>query len=102
MKVKKPIEFSKKLVAWALIITTLSIITSYVLSIVGCDPCQEITIAVITTCVAIAVSYEAKSFGEKNSRNKYGVDEDGIPNEFLYSELSLDDEELDEERGKQL
>lgn len=96
-KEKKPMEFSKKLVAWALIITTLSILTSYVLSIIGCDPCQEITIAVITTCVAVAVGYEAKSFGEKNSRNKYGVDEDGIPNEFLFGLSDKDD--LDEERG---
>lgn len=27
--------------------------------------------------IAIAVAYEAKSFGEKNSRNKYGIDKNG-------------------------
>ncbi len=76
-KVKKKTEFSKKLVAWALAMTTFSILTSYLLALTDHESCSEITVAVITTCIAIAVSYEAKSYGEKNSRNKYGVDENG-------------------------
>ena len=74
---KKRIEFSKILVAWALCMTTLCVILSYVLAFLYRDACSDVTIAVITTCIAIAVSYEAKSFGEKNSRNKYGVDSEG-------------------------
>ena len=66
-------EFSKKLVAWAMVVTTAVISFSYILSLLDHDPVTDVTIAVISTCVAIAVSYEAKSFGEKHSRNKYHV-----------------------------
>ena len=76
-KKKHRTEFSKKLVVWALAMTTLCVLLSYVLSLFDHDGCQDVTVAVVTTCVAIAVGYEAKSFGEKNSRNKYGIDEDG-------------------------
>ena len=76
-KKKLKTEFSKKLVVWALTMTTLCVLLSYVLSLFDHDGCQDVTVAVVTVCVAIAVSYEAKSFGEKNSRNKYGIDEDG-------------------------
>ena len=76
-KKKRKTEFSKKLVVWALAMTTLCVLLSYVLSLFDHDGCQDVTVAVVTTCVAIAVGYEAKSFGEKNSRNKYGIDEDG-------------------------
>lgn len=72
-------EFSKKLVLWALIFTTLCVITSYLLAANGLDTASEVTTVVVTSCIAIAVSYEAKSFGEKNSRNKYGVDINGKP-----------------------
>lgn len=41
------------------------------------DPASDVTVAVASACIAIAVAYEAKSFGEKNSRNKYGVDNNG-------------------------
>ena len=73
----KKMEFSKKLVAWALVTTSMCIAMSYILALMGRDPTGDVTISVVTTCVAIAVAYEAKSFGEKNSRNKYGVDRQG-------------------------
>ena len=65
------------LVSWALIITTLCVALSYVLSFTDHDPASDVTVAVATACIAIAVAYEAKSFGEKNSRNKYGIDLNG-------------------------
>lgn len=74
---KKRREFSKILVAWALAITTICVALSYTLSFLYRDACVEVTVTVATACIAIAVAYEAKSYGEKNSRNKYGVDEDG-------------------------
>jgi len=74
---KKRKEFSKLLVRWALVITTVSVATSYLLSFFDHDPSTDVTVAVITSCIAIAVSYEAKSYGEKNSRNKYGINPDG-------------------------
>ena len=73
-KKKKKFEFSKVLVVWAMSITTICIALSYILAALGLDSCSEVTYAVVTTLTAIAVAYEAKSYGEKNSRNKYGVD----------------------------
>lgn len=73
----KKIEFSKVLVTWAIILTTLCVLTSYALSYFDHDPATDVTVTVATTCIAIAVAYEAKSFGEKNSRNKYGIGDDG-------------------------
>ena len=70
---KKSVEFSKKLVAWALANTSICVAISYILSYLDKDPCAEITVSIASACIAIAVAYEAKSFGEKNSRNKYGV-----------------------------
>lgn len=72
-KKRKKLEFSKILVAWAIIITTLCIAISYGLSFTDHDSCPEVTVAVTSACIAIAVAYEAKSYGEKNSRNKYNV-----------------------------
>lgn len=69
----KRLEFSKALVVWALTFTSGCTALSYILAFLDHDACSDITVAVITTCIAIAVAYEAKSFGEKNSRNKYGV-----------------------------
>lgn len=74
---KKKREFSKILVAWALVLTTLCVVLSYALSFMDHDPASDVTVAVASACIAIAVAYEAKSFGEKNSRNKYGVDRNG-------------------------
>lgn len=69
----KKTEFSKKLVTWAMVITTMAIVLSYMLAMLDHDPVTDVTVAVISTCVAIAVSYEAKSLGEKHSRNKYHI-----------------------------
>ena len=74
---KKKKEFSKILVVWALVLTTSCIALSYILSFTNHDPASDVTVAVASACIAIAVAYEAKSFGEKNSRNKYGVDRNG-------------------------
>ena len=89
-KNKRPTEFSKLLVAWALVFTVLCVALSYILAFYDHDVCSDITIAVVTLCGGIAVSYEAKSYGEKNSRNKYGVDSYGNK----IRDDSLDDEEI--------
>lgn len=80
-RAKKKTEFSKRLVAWAMVVTTACIAVSYGLSWTDHDSCQEITIAVVTACISIATAYEAKSYGEKNSRNKYGCSADGSRND---------------------
>ncbi len=89
-KKRKKTEFSKILVIWALILTTLCIAVSYALSFTDHDPASDVTVAVASACIAIAVAYEAKSFGEKNSRNKYGVDKNG----YKVDETSSDEESV--------
>ena len=78
-KYAKRMEFSKLLVAWALIVTTVCVGISYLLALFDHDPCIDITVSVSAACIAIAVAYEAKSAAEKHSRNKYGLDENGRP-----------------------
>lgn len=75
----KRMEFSKILVAWALIVTTVCVGISFALAMFDHDPCTDITVSVSAACIAIAVAYEAKSAAEKHSRNKYGLDENGRP-----------------------
>lgn len=79
LKKKKRREFSKLLVTWAMIVTTLCVAISYGLALFDHDPCIEITVSVSTACIAIAVAYEAKSAAEKHSRNKFGLDRNGKP-----------------------
>lgn len=81
----RKIEFSKFLVVWALITMVACIFMSFLLSILGKDPCTEITTTVITAFVPIAVSYNAKSLGEKHSRNKYGITAEDIINQTVAS-----------------
>lgn len=76
-KKKKRMEFSKILVVWAIAMTTLCVAISYGLALFNHDPVQDVTTAVAAACISICVAYKAKSYGEKNSRNKYGVDKNG-------------------------
>lgn len=76
-KRKKRMEFSKILVVWAIAMTTICVAISYGLAMLDHDPVQDVTTAVAAACISICVAYKAKSYGEKNSRNKYGVDKNG-------------------------
>lgn len=90
---KKKLEFSKKLVAWALVTTTVCLIISYLLALFDHDPCSEITVSITTACIAIAVAYQGKSFAEKNSRNKYGIGKIGVSIETNGQNDNEEDEE---------
>lgn len=70
---QKALEFSKRIVVWALCFTTMCVIASYVLSMLDHDPAVDVTVAVIANCLAVISGYLLKSFGEHNSLNKYGV-----------------------------
>ena len=52
---------------------------SYVLASFGKDPVENLAIAIVSTLIVALLAYFVKSFGEKNSRNKYKVDENGMP-----------------------
>ena len=75
----KKMEFSKKLAIFLGIVTVVVIAISAILSLLGKEPISDVAVAVISTCGGYLCTYGLKSAFEKNSRNKYGVDENGIP-----------------------
>ena len=91
LKKRKKIEFSKYIVLWAVAFTIICVFISYALAMCGLDTCSEITSNVIIACIGIVSGYMAKSFAEKNSRNKYGIDE--------FGNKVCDNEESDEAAG---
>ena len=63
---------------------------SYVLASLGKDPVENLAIAIVSTLIVALLAYFVKSFGEKNSRNKYKVDENGMP--YGVEKMEVDDE----------
>lgn len=76
---KRKIEFSKILAIWAAIMGTGMLIASVTLAAFDKQSLSDITIAVFTACIGYLITYAGKSAFEKSSRNKHGLDEDGIP-----------------------
>lgn len=58
-------------------------------------PDPTLAVACVSTVIGALVSYLLYQAGLKNSRNKYGVDEDGQP--YEYKESSFEEEEDKEE-----
>jgi len=76
---KRRIEFSKRVVITMMVISCCWVSLSFVLSWFGKETLEGLTQTIVTTLLASIVGYFAKSFFEKNSRNKYGLDADGNP-----------------------
>ena len=76
---RRKMEFSKLLAIWAAVIATAAVIVSVVLAFLGKQPVTDLSITVFTACTGYLITYAGKSAFEKNSRNKYKVDEDGNP-----------------------
>lgn len=78
MRKKKRIEFKKIVLAIILIVSFSFVFWTYLLATFGNYSVNESTAnALIYTVVGAYISYVLASFGEKNSRNKYEVDENG-------------------------
>lgn len=84
------IEFIKYTVLGSFILAFLAVIDSYVLAHLGMDTNSEVTSEVVRSLLGVVTVYGIKSFGEKNSRNKYNV---AVENE----ELLTEDDEVTEE-----
>lgn len=87
-------EFSKKIAIFCCVLMCVSYLLSVILSALDKDPISDITVAVYTVCGGSILGYIIKSAYEKNSRNKYGLDEFGNP---LYGNESNEPEETEEE-----
>ncbi len=76
---RKPWEFSKKLAVWAAGMATASVALSFLLAFLGRETAGEVSTTVFTSCVGYLITYAGKSLGEKISRNRHSLDEDGKP-----------------------
>lgn len=89
---KKKTGTSKKLAYWSATMATTSAIASYVLAAFGMDPVSELTSTIFTGCIGYLVTYAAKSLGEKISRNRHHLDEDGNPLEYTINQTDNNEE----------
>ena len=77
---KHKLSFSQFIVALYAFACIAWITADYVLAFMYQQPINtEVTVTLTTTVVVALLGYYAKSAFEKSSRNKYSLDEDGIP-----------------------
>ena len=77
-KSKKNIEFKKMAFLGVVIACMGFLIWSYILASVGAYQVNEsLSEALVHTVLGSYVAYVVASLGEKNSRNKYGINENG-------------------------
>jgi len=72
-------EFSKKLAAWAVVVATASAAASFVLAAMDKQTVSDVSTTIFTACIGYLITYAAKSATEKISRNRHGLDKDGMP-----------------------
>lgn len=78
-KTKKKVETSKRLAWWSVWIASLSAAASYALAAFGMESVSDLSATIFTACTGYLIAYAGKSLGEKVSRNKHGLDENGKP-----------------------
>jgi glycopeptide antibiotics resistance protein len=77
---KTKIEFSKVLILSLIIYCAVLIVFSYLLAWHGKANVNEtVTVALITTIMGACIGYLIYQFKLKDSRNKYKIDENGVP-----------------------
>lgn len=79
---KKKMEFGQKIVLAVLSFTMVCTLLSYTLCFLGLASNEALTTSMWGAggAAMVCISYFAYQYGLKNSRNKYGIDENGIPN----------------------
>lgn len=93
MKKKKRYEFSKIMMLILVIFGILNSIVFWIAVMLDKMPDSAVAITWVTEVVAIYAAYIIYQFKQKDSRNKYKIDEDGIPynlhdtNEEMESEV---------------
>ena len=79
MKGRKELSYSQKFLIKFLYVCSIWVSVSYILAVFDKNTNEAVTIAIITSLAMSVLGYLAKSFKEKDSRNKYEVDENGHP-----------------------
>jgi len=70
-------EYSKIITAVLVAFAIICVFADYTLTAVGLEAPHDLTKTVLTTATIQLSGYFAKSFAEKNSRNMFGIDENG-------------------------
>lgn len=77
MKNRKP-EFKKSILLIIIFFCMACVVWSFILASVGSYEVNDnLASTMFATVVGTYISYVLASYGEKNSRNKYGIDKDG-------------------------
>jgi hypothetical protein len=82
------VEFNKKLTMALIIFGACGIIVSYVLAFLDKSVNDTVTVAMITQIMVTSISYLLYQYKLKDSRNRNGVDEEGVP--FELGEITAD------------
>ncbi len=72
-------EFSKIIVVTAVLIAVFNIIVYWIAIFKGFQPDSAMPISAMVQIFGAILSYCLYQLGLKNSRNKYGIDENGYP-----------------------
>lgn len=99
MKVSKKKEFKKQLAAIAVGLILGITIGVFVLAAFGLTVPEMYTSAIVGSAFAYLVTYAASSAVEKNSRNKYGIDVNGIPYSVNQTQAVAGDSTSDMNQG---
>ena len=78
-KGKSKITFSQKFTVAVFVLAAICLAADYMLTALGLEVNHTVTLTVLGILGVVETGYFCKSFAEKNSRNQYRVDEDGMP-----------------------
>ena len=95
---KPKMEFSQKLVALSWSVTVVWIFLSYTLAFFERNPNETVTVALITESLGVTLAYYCYQAILKTSRNKNGVDKNGVPYK-IKSRLNVADVQNDQDDG---
>jgi hypothetical protein len=70
---------------------TAAVVTSFTLAAFDKQTASDVATTVFTACVTYLVTYAVKSLGEKVSRNRHGLDENGLP--YVPEQTNLGEED---------
>lgn len=76
---RRPLEFSKMLAAWAVVVATAAATASFYLAAHDKSTASDLSTTIFQACIGYLITYAAKSATEKISRNRHGLDADGNP-----------------------
>ena len=86
MPKSEKLEFSKWILVAVLVWGMILVTSSFILAAIDKNVNEGVTIAVISTIVGTIMGYMIYQFKLKDSRNKYKVDEEGVPFEIEHQD----------------